>query len=76
MTETKAKTVNLTIISMGGRYATTGVNVAAGSRGKLRAGQVVSVPADVARSLEGCEALMVTKEEATHTLVGDEVVSA
>lgn len=72
----KAETVNIKIKSMGGKYITGGVNVASGKRGKLKAGEVCEVPADLAKALAVTDMIEVTPLDATCKLVHGEVVRA
>lgn len=66
----KAKTKNIKIKSMNDRWATGSVNIAAGMGGKLMAGEVCEVPADVAEALEDFDLVEGTRSAATCKLVG------
>lgn len=66
------KTVNITIKSMGGRFATGGLNLASGKKAKLLAGEVCEVPEATYRLVKANAEL--SDEKADCFLVGDEIV--
>lgn len=67
--EAKPKTTNVRIKSMGGKFATTGVNITAGKGGKLGVDDVCVVPISVADSLDKCDLIERTNTKANCKLV-------
>lgn len=69
MSESTVRFCTVKIKSMNGRYASEGVNIAAGRAAKMKIDDVCKVPVSIADALAGCDLIERTNTTANCELV-------